>query len=521
MNWKPDKRNKEVQAENKGGATLLMYATLTRDREAATAVACRNGRIFMHIECKQLKLNKDGRIACTIVVENHSSDADTIKQVSLTRRIMKSCLVGAEPEAEDNTSCFESIAVADVALPPGAKWEETFTWNKDASDKVKQLGEAMVLVVFAKAKPAGSAFTLADVQGGKIAVGNLRENVQRIGWPVVIFALLVGIVSMKRLYSHHQEQGETSSAFENLYSAPPYPDGSANSVQAMVWRRLYHQYVTDDMDAESKAAAVQRLRAVINATSRQVESQSSDQQEAVSAATGSQPSDTPTGEGNSGSTPLITASYHGRIALVKQLLDEGADVKEKTDKGWTALIYASMNGDMNTVKRLLNQGIDVNAKDEGGSTALMYASWRGYVEIVKRLLDNDADVNAQDSHGMTALGHASQEGHADIVKLLIDNGADVNAKDEDGMTILIYASQKGKRHDETVKLLLDKGADVNAKNKYGATALIYASRAGAIEKVKLLLAKGADADAVDKNGMTALMYASQAGHADIVNLLQK
>ena len=66
------------------------------------------------------------------------------------------------------------------------------------------------------------------------------------------------------------------------------------------------------------------------------------------------------------------------------------------------LITASEYGHINTVRRLLEEGADVNVKDDRGSTALMYASEEGHVETVKLLLEKGADVNAKDNDGGTA-----------------------------------------------------------------------------------------------------------------------
>lgn len=43
----------------------------------------------------------------------------------------------------------------------------------------------------------------------------------------------------------------------------------------------------------------------------------------------------------------------------------------KDENGWTALMYASKKGHTVVVKELLENGADVNAKNKTGKTALM------------------------------------------------------------------------------------------------------------------------------------------------------
>ncbi|KAF8330209.1 ankyrin repeat-containing domain protein [Amanita rubescens] len=235
------------------------------------------------------------------------------------------------------------------------------------------------------------------------------------------------------------------------------------------------------------------------------------------------------------SIAVEVASLNGYIAIVRFLLDKGADVNVQHGRySSNALQSASSNGYTDIVKLLLDKGADVNA--QGGflySNALEGASFNGYTEVVKLLLDNGADVNAEGSRGSLqsaslnqyteivnllldkgANVNAPSNGHTEIVKLLLDKGADVNAEGSRGS--LQSASLKG--HTEIVKLLLDKGADVNAQGR-GPNALQSASSNGHTEIVKLLLDKGANVNAQGRGYPSALQSASSNGHTEIVKLL--
>ena len=70
------------------------------------------------------------------------------------------------------------------------------------------------------------------------------------------------------------------------------------------------------------------------------------------------------------------------------------------------------------VKQVLDQGADVNARDNQGSTALISAVEFGNPAVVKILLDRGADPEARGRYNYTALMCAKLLGRAQIVNLL-------------------------------------------------------------------------------------------------------
>ena len=55
-------------------------------------------------------------------------------------------------------------------------------------------------------------------------------------------------------------------------------------------------------------------------------------------------------------------------------------------------MIAASNGHTDIVKALLDKGADVNARGNKGSTALMFAAYNGHTDIVKSLIDKGAGL---------------------------------------------------------------------------------------------------------------------------------
>ena len=81
------------------------------------------------------------------------------------------------------------------------------------------------------------------------------------------------------------------------------------------------------------------------------------------------------------------------------------------------------------LKLLLDKGADVNEQGELYGKALRVASSEGYEAIVKLLLDKGANPNAQGGYYRNALQAASRGGHEAVVKLLLDEVADPHVEE--------------------------------------------------------------------------------------------
>jgi ankyrin repeat protein len=104
-------------------------------------------------------------------------------------------------------------------------------------------------------------------------------------------------------------------------------------------------------------------------------------------------------------------------ALIKKLLDKGADINAKDD-GLTLLMKASSEGCIKTAKLLIDKGADINARTNEGSSALMIASKAGYAKIVELLMNAGANAKATNKMGWNAEKYAAEKGYTNIIHLL-------------------------------------------------------------------------------------------------------
>lgn len=183
-------------------------------------------------------------------------------------------------------------------------------------------------------------------------------------------------------------------------------------------------------------------------------------------------------------TELILAAEQGNETRVQDCLAKGADIDaHDTLNGSTALIKAAENSHTAILKLLLEAGAEKDARSRYGFTALMEASVKGHTAIVQLLLEAEADKDASATFGETALIMASSNGRVAVVKLLLESGADKEARSGRGFTALMIAALCN--HGAIVKLLLEAGANKNATHEDGRTALDCAKIRGNTEVVPI------------------------------------
>ena len=159
------------------------------------------------------------------------------------------------------------------------------------------------------------------------------------------------------------------------------------------------------------------------------------------------------------------------LQLIQALLDRGANVNARTKEqpplrrwlmpisdiswvdftGQTPFLRAALSADLAVMRLLLDKGADPNIATFAGTTPMMAAAGVNYVggqtyseskqflEAVQLCLEKGADVNAVNSMGITAVIGAANRGSDDIIELLVKKGASLAVKDKQGRTPLVWA----------------------------------------------------------------------------------
>ncbi|XP_027878737.1 protein TANC2-like isoform X2 [Xiphophorus couchianus] len=190
-----------------------------------------------------------------------------------------------------------------------------------------------------------------------------------------------------------------------------------------------------------------------------------------------------------GETALTAAAGHGKIAVCRLLLDQGAAAEQGNRHGITPLFSAVRRGHTRVVEMLLNYGVEVNSVDQQGRTALMTAASEGHIISAQLLLDHGASLNQIDREGLTALSWACLKGQFTLVRELVERGAATDHADRSSRTPLDLAAFCG--DPEVVQYLVDHGALVEHMDCSGMRPLDRAVGCRNTSAVIALLKKGA------------------------------
>jgi ankyrin repeat protein len=149
--------------------------------------------------------------------------------------------------------------------------------------------------------------------------------------------------------------------------------------------------------------------------------------------------------------------------IVHKLLDWGADVNAQLTgrpfilhhnatgnrtltEGSTAFMKAATTSDIALMRLLVDYGADPNIRTKNKTTALMAAAGLNWVDIsslgteedsiaaIQLCLDHGADINATNDLGETAVHGAAQRGADKVLQFLADHGARLDVKNVKGRT---------------------------------------------------------------------------------------
>jgi len=224
-------------------------------------------------------------------------------------------------------------------------------------------------------------------------------------------------------------------------------------------------------------------------------------------------------------TPLLMVSWSGNIAIIKMLLEKGANVSLTRSDGWDALIAAADGGSFDAAKLLLQAKADPNSASKPlGWTALHAAAARGDLDMCHLLLESGAEIRptsdfikeGSDGLAVQSPTHvAAFEGHARVLELLLKRGAEVNALDSKGNTPL-HAACFGAAMDMNITNI--QGRDVtDANGDPGVDSVLVELQAiperGTVASLEVLLRNGADVGLLNSDGFNAAGIAGEVGKA--------
>lgn len=136
-------------------------------------------------------------------------------------------------------------------------------------------------------------------------------------------------------------------------------------------------------------------------------------------------------------TPLSEAVRSGRVDFARLLLQAGAEVNGRDDKGVSALHLATFDGDIDLCRVLIAARAEVDLQDCVGQTPLFFSPTR---RICRLLVEQFADVSALNFKGQTALHLAGRAGLHDVLSWLAQRTCKsvVEHKDIYGATAAYY-----------------------------------------------------------------------------------
>ncbi len=230
--------------------------------------------------------------------------------------------------------------------------------------------------------------------------------------------------------------------------------------------------------------------------------------------------------------PLHWAAALGREHFIGSLLNEGADVNQRSKNDETAVFVAAAcdQGDViTTLVRLKKEVIKINSLNKEKKTPIAIATENGCPTAITALRIAGVDIDEL-SQGETLLCIAARLEQVNSIQALTEKlkitytrtywgkkkhitqetQADINQRNNNGDTLLHIAAFF--RRVKLADFLIEKGLDVNAQNKDGKTPVHLAAENGDKNMLRVLtltekIRKLVQVDTPDNNGKTPLMRA--------------
>lgn len=187
---------------------------------------------------------------------------------------------------------------------------------------------------------------------------------------------------------------------------------------------------------------------------------------------------------------LLSAARSGNAAKIQLLIEVGARIETRDDRGRTPLLIASTYDRADAAKTLVTAGADPDALDDRHDTPWLVTGVTGSVTMAEILLAADPDLTIRNRFGGLSHIPASERGHADYVAYVLDRtDIAIDHVNNLGWTALLEAVILGRGTgpwQRIVRSLVDHGADISIADRHGVTPLQHARSRGFTRIARIL-----------------------------------
>ena len=213
---------------------------------------------------------------------------------------------------------------------------------------------------------------------------------------------------------------------------------------------------------------------------------------------------------------LMLACKSQNLMLVKQLLDQTANLEFENNLGETALFYANRNDNPALFDLFLQRNVNLNHADHAGNSVLLRAAALNKSERVKLLIDRGANCAQVNEDGFNALSYLVEVNGAmvdiPLTEIFLAKGLSINSCGKSNETMVYKAALAGNL--QLLEWLRSKGADFNPKNSNGQRP-----KTKNVQVIRYLLENGADINAVDDWHSTYMCVALELQDFELANYL--
>ncbi|KAJ7370008.1 Ankyrin repeat domain-containing protein 16 [Desmophyllum pertusum] len=187
--------------------------------------------------------------------------------------------------------------------------------------------------------------------------------------------------------------------------------------------------------------------------------------------------------------------------------------------GDTPIIVASRHGHLDLLKFLIHRGVDIEQRNKDLKRASHEAAAGCHLECVKLLILQNAEIDCLKTSGLcrTPLMLSCTKLNIDVIRTLVQGGANLRLTNKDGWNFFILPQGQA----EILNYLLDCCNDIwDSCSKNGRTPLHTAALHGRVDAIKLMISRcDYTPDCPDSCGSTPLMDALRAGHVLVAETL--